>query len=97
MKRPEDCESIRDVRQAIDTLDHEIIRLIGRRAGYVKAAARFKTGEGSVRAPERRRTMLETRRRWAVENGLDPHVIEGLYSNLVSYFVDRELDEWRKP
>jgi isochorismate pyruvate lyase len=40
--------------------------------------------------------MLEARRRWAEENGLDPSVIEDLYRTLVSYFVDREMDEWRK-
>ena len=96
MRRPEDCESIRDVRQAIDTLDREIIHLIGRRASYVERAAHFKTGEGSVRAPERQRTMLEARRRWAEENGLDPDVIEALYRDLLSYFVDREMQRWRK-
>jgi isochorismate pyruvate lyase len=96
VKRPENCESIEDVRRGIDALDREIIQLIGRRAGYVEAAARFKSGEQSVRAPERERTMLEARRRWAEENGLDPGVIENLYRDLVSYFVDREMDEWRK-
>ena len=96
MKSPEDCESIEDVRRAIDALDREIIGLIGCRAGYVEAATRFKTGEQSVRAPERQRTMLDARRTWAEENGLDPDVIEDLYRNLVSYFVNREMDEWRK-
>jgi isochorismate pyruvate lyase len=96
MRRPEDCESIRDVRRAIDTLDKEIIHLIGRRASYVQRAAHFKTGEGSVRAPERQRTMLEARRRWAEENGLDPDVIENLYQGLLAYFVDREMQRWRK-
>ena len=95
MKRPEDCESIGDVRQAIDVLDQEIIGLIGSRARYVARAAHFKTGEQSVRAPERQRTMFEARRRWAEENGLDPNVIEDVYHTLVSYFVDRELDEWQ--
>jgi isochorismate pyruvate lyase len=95
VKRPKDCESIGDVRQAIDVLDQEIIGLIGRRALYVARAAHFKTGEQSVRAPERQRTMFEARRGWAEENGLDPDVIEDLYHTLVSYFVDRKLDEWR--
>jgi isochorismate pyruvate lyase len=96
VKRPGNCESIEDVRRGIDALDREIIQLIGRRAGYVEATTRFKTGEQSFRAPERERTMLEARRRWAEENGLDPGVIEILYRDLVSYFVDREMNEWRK-
>jgi isochorismate pyruvate lyase len=95
VKRPEDCESIGDVRQAIDELDQEIIGLIGRRAHYVARAAHFKTGQQSIRAPERQHTMFEARRRWAEENGLDPTVIEDLYHTLLSYFVDREMDEWR--
>jgi isochorismate pyruvate lyase len=96
VKSPEDCENIKDVRRAIDTLDHEIIHLIGRRTRYVEAAARFKTGEQSVRAPERQKTMLETRRRWAEENGLDPDVIEDLYQNLLAYFVGREMHQYRE-
>lgn len=95
MKLPEDCESIGDVRQAIDMLDREIIQLIGRRAHYVDRAAHFKTGEQSVRDPERQRTMFQARRGWAEENGLDPDAIEDLYHTLVSYFVNREMDEWR--
>jgi isochorismate pyruvate lyase len=96
MKHPEDCEHIEDVRQAIDVLDREIIHLIGRWAGYVERAARCKTGEQGVRAPERQRTMLVERRRWAGENGLDPNVIEDIYRTLVSYFVDREMQQYRK-
>ena len=95
MKHPADCENIEDVRQAIDALEREIIYLIGRRARYVEVAAHFKTDEESVRAPERQRTMLETRHRWAEENGLDPQVIENLYHALLSYFIDREMHERR--
>ena len=95
MKRPEDCENIGDVRQAIDMLDREIIQLIRRRAHYVDRAAHFKTGEQSVRDPERQRAMLQVRRGWAEENGLDPDTIEDIYRTLVSYFVNREMDEWQ--
>ncbi|HEX2740848.1 MAG TPA: isochorismate lyase [Rubrobacter sp.] len=95
MKQPEDCESIEDVRRAIDALDREVISLIDRRARYVEAAASFKTGERSVRAPERQQAMLADRRLWAEEAGLDPDVIEEIYRTLVSYFVDREMQHWR--
>lgn len=94
MKPPEECASIEDVRLRIDTLNREVIALIGRRARYVEAAARFKTGEEGVRAPERRKAMLDARRRWAEEEGLSPGVIEAIYETLVSHFVDREMDRW---
>jgi len=96
MKHKADCESLEEVRQAIDALDREVIYSLGRRARYVEVAAHFKTGEEGVRDPERQRTMLETRRRWAEENGLDPDLVEGLYRTLLSYFIDREMQEWRE-
>lgn len=95
MKHPEECESIGDVRREIDALDREVVALIGRRARYVEAAARFKTGESGVRAPERQRAMLAERRGWAGEEGLDPDVIAKLYQDLVNHFVAREMDHWR--
>jgi len=95
VKPPEECANLEDVRLVIDTLDREVIALIGRRARYVGAAARFKTGESSVRAPERRKAMLGARRQWAEEEGLSPDVIEAVYDTLVTYFVDREMARWR--
>lgn len=95
MKPPEDCESIEEVRREIDALDHEIITLIGRRARYVEATAQFKTSESSVRAPERQKAMLEQRRQWAEEEGLDPGVVEKIYQTLVEYFIQREMERWR--
>ena len=96
MKPPEACEGIEDVREAIDGLDREILRLLGRRAGYVAAAARFKTDRSSVRAPERQKTLLARRRAWAEEENLDPDFVERLYRNIVSHFVGREMDDWRE-
>jgi isochorismate pyruvate lyase len=96
VKPPEECESIEDVRQGIDALDREVIAMLGRRARYVEAAVRFKTGESSVRAPERQRTMLEARRRWAEEEGLSPDVVEEIYKALISHFIDLELKRWQK-
>ena len=79
MKKPEDCESLEDVRGAIDALEREIVAPLGARSRYVEAGARFKTSEGNVHAPERKRVMLEERRRWAKEEDLSPEVIEDLY------------------
>lgn len=83
------------MRRAIDTLDREVVALIGRRARYVEAAARFKTGESGVRAPERRKRMLEERRLWAEEEGLSPDLVESVYETMIGHFVGREMDIWR--
>ena len=95
MKQPGDCASMADIREAIDSLDRGIVGLIGRRSEYVRAASKFKTDEADVRAPERQRAMLGGRRKWAEEEDLSPDVIEGIYQDLISYFVNHELNDWR--
>jgi isochorismate pyruvate lyase len=96
MPSPQDCKSLLDVRQEIDTIDEEIIRLLGRRAQYVHAAARFKVSEEHVAAPERQAAMMQARRAWASREGLSPDVIEEIYRRLVAYFIEREMKEWRE-
>jgi isochorismate pyruvate lyase len=58
MKQAKDCENMSDIRTEIDALDRQIVHLIGQRAAYVKAAAKFKTSETAVKAPERLYTDL---------------------------------------
>ena len=96
MLTPAECQSLSQVREEIDRLDEQIVSLLGRRAGYVHAAARFKTSETAVAAPERQAEMLAVRRQWAEREGLDPDVIEDIYRRLVAYFIQRELAEWRR-
>ncbi len=96
MKQAQDCENMSDIRTEIDALDREIVHLIGKRYEYVKAAAKFKTSETSVKAPERFKSMLITRREWAIEEGLNPEAIEKLYSDLVKHFIDEEMKHWKK-
>ncbi|MDR3703699.1 MAG: isochorismate lyase [Candidatus Sulfopaludibacter sp.] len=95
MKSPADCASLEEVRAQIDRLDEQIVRLIGQRAGYVKAAARFKDSEHAVAAPDRFAAMLQARRQWAEREGLSPDVIEAIYRELVRYFIAEEKEHWR--
>lgn len=91
---PEVCSGMDDIRREIDHLDRTIVALIGRRAQYVVAAAKFKTSQSAVRAPERYAAMLVQRREWAVAEELNPDVIEKLYIDLVQYFIAEELRRW---
>ena len=93
-KTPQECTSITDIRAEIDRIDAAIIQYIGERAGYVKAAAAFKTSESSVKAPDRRAAMTEQRRQWATNHQLDPDMIEQLFKLMVDYFVAQELNHY---
>ncbi len=95
MPSPSECSTLHDVRAEIDRIDQAIIALIGERAGYVHAAARFKNSEADVAAPDRQTTMWIARRKWAEEADLDPDVIEKLYRDLVAYFIVRETEHWK--
>ncbi|MCS6808857.1 MAG: isochorismate lyase [Bacteroidota bacterium] len=95
MKTPEECESITDIRAEIDRRDRQIVALLGERLRYARAASRFKTSEASVRAVERVRNLLEQRRAWAAEEGLDPEVIEKMYRDLLIFFIEEEMNDWK--
>lgn len=92
---PADCTGMKDIRVEIDAMDRDIIAILGKRFQYVKAAAKFKTSETSVKAPERFAAMLEQRREWAKEEGLSPDAIEKMYRDLVNHFINEEMVKWR--
>ena len=96
MKQPQDCTSIQDIREAIDSLDRDIIHKFGIRFEYVKAAAKFKQNTEEVKAEERFNSMLQQRRTWAAEHNLNPDIIEQLYRDLVNYFINEELQHWKQ-
>ncbi len=95
MKPPEECQNMTEIRSEIDSLDRQVIQLLGQRFAYVKAAAKFKTDATSVKAPERFQSMLQQRRIWAEVEGLNPDAIEKLYRDLVNHFIQEELQQWK--
>lgn len=95
MKSPEECTSLQEIRAEIDRVDRDIIAAFGQRFAYVKAAAKFKTSEATVKSPDRLAAMLQQRREWAAAEGLNPDVIEKLYRDLVAHFIEEEMKQWR--
>ena len=95
MKDPDECANLHEVREEIDVIDREVIDALSKRFQYVIAAARFKTSEASVRAPDRFHAMLQKRREWAKESGLNPDVVENIYRDLVNYYIEEELKHYK--
>lgn len=92
MKNPESCKSIEEVREAIDGIDHQIMKLFGERYAFVKEIVKFKTDEASVIAENRQMEVIEKRRQWAVELGLNPDLFEDMFWTLIRYNVQKELE-----
>lgn len=84
--------SLQEARDAIDTIDAEIIRLFGNRAKYVHQVVKFKKRPEDVPAPNRYAQVMRQRRQWAEAAGLNPDVIEEMYKLLVDNFIKEELE-----
>lgn len=90
-KLPHECADITDVRNEIDYIDSQIVKLLSERFGYVREVVKYKekTAAG-IEANDRRRAVIETRRQWAEEVGINPDVIENIYNTLIEYFIEEE-------
>lgn len=95
MLAPEDCADLGDIRHAIDTLDRELLTLLGKRMHYVLAASKFKPDEQSIPAPERVASMLADRSCWAEGCGLDGEFARSLFEQITSWYIARQVDYWR--
>lgn len=92
MKQAADCTSIEEVREAIDIIDKQIIELLGERYKYVKEIVRFKKPtEESIIAKGRYDAVIASRRLLAEEYGLDADLIEKIYTDLLTHFIEEEL------
>jgi isochorismate pyruvate lyase len=92
VKNPSDCKSIEEIREHIDQIDHEIMELLGKRFGFVKEVVKYKKPDkDSIIAEKRKNKVLQERRKLAIENGLNPDVIEKIYKELIEYFISEEL------
>lgn len=90
-KTPQECTCIQDVRNEIDNIDREIIRLLSVRFGYVREVVKYKQNTASgIEATDRHKEVLRTRREWAQEAGLSPDMVEDMYDRLVKYFIAEE-------
>ena len=95
LKQPAECSGMPEIRAEIDALDKRVIELLGKRFEYVQAASRFKKDEEAVRAPERFKQVLDQRRKWASDVGLNADAIEKLYRDLVLHFIEEEKRQWQ--
>ena len=86
MKPAKECNSLEEIRTCIDTIDNEVIALLGKRFGYVKEVVRFKKPDAdSIIAKPRYDSVLQKVRDRAVANGLDPDVLEKMYRTCLLY------------
>ena len=90
------CNSLEEVRANIDRIDDEIIKLIAERGTYVAQASAFKKNEESVKDTGRVEKVIAKVKSKAEEYGTDPDMVEALYREMISRFVNMEMSEFHK-
>ena len=86
-----ECRNLNEVRENIDRIDREIVRLLAERGHYVRQAARFKKTSEDVQAPKRVEEVIANVRALAMEYGANPDIVEQVYRTLIARFIDDEM------
>jgi len=92
MKEAKDCQSIGEVREAIDEIDYQILKSFSQRNEYVEAIVKFKHDKHGIIAGERQVEVLQRRSLWADELGLDSGTMKKIYKILIDSNIQKEQE-----
>ncbi|MEM9810169.1 MAG: chorismate mutase [Pseudomonadota bacterium] len=84
-----------DVREGVDELDRELVRLLAIRQGYMEAAARIKPRAEDVRVPWRVEDVVQKVLETAQLEGLSPRIAEPVWRELVERCIQHEAEVWK--
>ena len=94
IKLPEDCDTMAEVRAGVDATDRELMDLLDRRFGYMRAAARIKSDRNVVRDEARKTEVIANAVADAEKRGLPDEKIALIWDLLVETSIAYELVEW---
>lgn len=91
---PDECAIMDEVRAGVDATDRELVALLDRRFGYMRAAARIKQDRSAVRDEVRKADVIAAAADDAEARGLPRGAIERLWESLVEESIAYEFEEW---
>ena len=94
IKLPDDCETMTEVRAGVDATDREIVALLDRRFGYMRAAARIKPSRDAVRDEDRKASVIAAAVADAEARGLPVQVVADIWEILVEGSIAYEFEKW---
>jgi isochorismate pyruvate lyase len=90
-KSPAEIGTMAELRDEIDTLDRDLVRMLVERAGYIDRAAHLKPGEGlPARIEDRVQQVLDNAGSNARDLGLDPQLARALWLQMIEWSIARE-------
>ena len=93
-KSPEDCQTMAEVREGVDALDRELVRLLVTRQAFMKAAARIKPNREAVYDAERIEDVVAKVLKEADKLGLSSDIAEPVWRKLIERCIAHEFDVW---
>ena len=93
-KLPNNCTNMAEVRIGVDQTDRELMELLERRFGYMRAAARIKPNRNVVRDEARKAEVIENARADAERRSLPAQELAQIWDDLVEMLIAYELEEW---
>jgi len=93
-KAPDDCQTMTEVREGVDALDRELVALLAKRFGYMRAAARIKPNRDAVRDEDRKASVIAAAVAEAEAHGIPGDVIGDIWERLVEGSIAYEFGEW---
>jgi len=94
MPRPEECQSMVEVRRGVDATDAQLVALLEIRFAYMRAAARIKPDKGQVRDEGRKAEVIANARAQAQARGIPADAIAELWERLVEASIAYEGRHW---
>ncbi len=91
---PELCRTMEEVRAGVDALDAQLVALLARRFGYMRAAARLKPERSQVRDEARKAEVIANVRALAEAQRLPGEGIAQLWERLVELSIAYEFERW---
>lgn len=91
---PDECTSMVEVRAGVDATDQELVALLERRFGYMRAAARIKPSRDTVRDEDRKAAVINSAGDAADARGVPRDRIEAIWDILVENSIAYEFEIW---
>ena len=92
LKMPDACDSMTELRAAIDTLDARLVALLAVRQAYIERAAQLKTDRGQVRDAERIEDVVAKVVAEGRKTGLSAEIAEPVWRTLIEASIRHEFD-----
>ncbi len=77
------CTSLIEVRESIDVIDAQLVKLIGKRLAYVKKAGEIKSGSVSVHDQSRENKILKRVGLLAEQQGYSAEIAEAIFKTIL--------------